>query len=243
MATRLVAVAFDARDHAAQARWWAEALGWSITYEVDDEVEVSSGIDGVPTIEFVPVPEPKTVKNRIHLDLASRDHAHMAETVERLLAAGATRVDVGQGDVPWVVLADPEGNEFCVLEPRERTQGAPGLASILVDAHDPAALAAFWAEVAGWAVANVDPEGRFASLHRPGDRPPDLDFVRADDPKVVKDRLHLDVAPRPDDDRAEIIARLHAQGAVDADVGQGPDVSWHVLTDPEGNEFCVLSNR
>ncbi|HVQ78271.1 MAG TPA: VOC family protein [Candidatus Binatia bacterium] len=243
MATRLVSVNFDAHDHAALARWWADALGWSIVYEADDEVEVSSGIDGVPTLEFIAVPEPKVVKNRIHLDLASRDDGHMAEIVDRLLASGATRVDVGQAGAPWVVLADPEGNEFCVLEPRERTQRAPGLASIVVDAHDPAALAAFWAEVAGWAVANVDPEGRFASLHRPDDRPPDLDFVRVDDPKVVKNRVHLDVAPRPDDDRVAIIGRLHARGAADADVGQGPDVSWHVLTDPEGNEFCVLSNR
>jgi predicted enzyme related to lactoylglutathione lyase len=243
MATRLVSVVIDSRDHAAQARWWADALGWSIVYEADDELEVSSGIDGVPTLTFGPVPEPKVVKNRVHLDLASRDDAHKAETVDRLLAAGATHVDVGQGEVPWVVLADPEGNEFCVLEPRARTQGAPGLASIVVDANDPAALAPFWAEAAGWAVANVDPEGRFVSLHRPDDRPPDLDLVRVADAKVVKDRIHLDVAPQVHDDRAAIIARLHALGAVDADVGQGPDVTWHVLADPEGNELCVLSNR
>jgi hypothetical protein len=243
MATRLVSVNFDAHDHWAQARWWADALGWSIVYEAPDEVEVSSGIEGVPTLEFIPVPEPKIVKNRIHLDLASRDDAHMAETVDRLLASGATRLDVGQGDAPWVVLADPEGNEFCVLEPRDRTQGAPGLASIVVDVHDPVALAPFWAEAAGWAITNVDPDGHFVSLHRPDDRPPDLDLVRVADAKVVKDRIHLDVAPQLDDDRAGVIARLHALGAVDADVGQGPDVSWHVLTDPDGHEFCVLSNR
>jgi hypothetical protein len=243
MATRLVSVVIDSRDHAAQARWWADALGWSIVYEAHDEVEVSSGIDGVPTLTFGTVPEPKTAKNRVHLDLASQDDAHMAETVDRLFAAGATRLEVGQGDAPWVVLADPEGNEFCVLEPRDRTRGAPGLASIVVDAHDPAALAPFWAEASGWAIANVDPEGAFVSLHRPDDRPPDLDLVRVADAKVVKDRIHLDVAPRPDDDRAAVIARLHALGAVDADVGQGPDVSWHVLADPDGHELCVLSNR
>jgi hypothetical protein len=243
MATRLVSVVFDAQDHAAQGRWWADALGWRIVFETDDEVEVSSGIDGVPTLTFGTVPEPKTVKNRIHLDLVSEDDAHMRATVDRLLATGATYADVGQGDdVPWVVLADPEGNELCVLEPRERTRGAPGLASIVVDARDPAALGRFWAEAAGWPVANERP-GVFTSLHRPGDRPPDLDFVPVADPKLVKHRVHLDVAPEVGDDRAAVIAHLHALGAVDADVGQGPDVTWHVLADPEGGEFCVLSNR
>ena len=63
-------------------------------------------------------PEAKTVKNRVHLDLATESGAHQAAEVERLLALGAVPADIGQGDVPWTVLADPEGNEFCVLSPR-----------------------------------------------------------------------------------------------------------------------------
>jgi Glyoxalase-like domain len=67
---------------------------------------------------FVPAPEAKAVMNRIHLDLATESVAHQAAEVERLLDLGATSADIGQGDVPWVVLADPEGSEFCVLSPR-----------------------------------------------------------------------------------------------------------------------------
>jgi hypothetical protein len=71
---------------------------------------------GVPTLVFVAVPEGKTVKNRLHLDVRPIDGSHDAE-VERLIGLGARRADVGQGRVPWVVVADPEGNEFCVLGP------------------------------------------------------------------------------------------------------------------------------
>jgi hypothetical protein len=68
-------------------------------------------------IDVLAVPEPKTVKNRVHIDLATTSAAHQADLVARLRGLGATPADVGQGDVPWTVLADPEGNEFCVLTP------------------------------------------------------------------------------------------------------------------------------
>ena len=69
-------------------------------------------------IDIIAVPEPKTVKNRVHVDLATTSAAHQADLAARLRTLGATPADVGQGNVPWIVLADPEGNEFCVLEPR-----------------------------------------------------------------------------------------------------------------------------
>ena len=69
-------------------------------------------------LAFVPVPEPKTGQNRVHLDLASASAEDQAAIVDRLLGLGARHVDIGQGEVPWVVLADPEGNEFCVLSAR-----------------------------------------------------------------------------------------------------------------------------
>ena len=105
-------VVVDASDPAALAHWWAAALGWVVTVEDPDEVEIRPGPDTLPGLVFVPVPDAKTVKNRLHLDFRPRDQD--AE-VERLLAHGARRADVGQGDVSWVTLADPEGNEFCVL--------------------------------------------------------------------------------------------------------------------------------
>jgi predicted enzyme related to lactoylglutathione lyase len=108
----------DSRDPSRLAAFWQEALGWRRTYEEEDEIVLEppagSPQDGVvPDLLFLRVPEEKSVKNRLHLDLRPADQS--AE-VARLEGLGARRVDVGQGsDVTWVVLADPEGNEFCVL--------------------------------------------------------------------------------------------------------------------------------
>ena len=111
-------VVVDAAQPAALGRWWANALGWVVTFEADDEYEIRSAPDRLPGLVFVPVRDSKVTKNRLHLDFRPDDQA--AE-VDRLLALGAHRVDVGQGEQRWVVLADPEGNEFCVLAPRKVT--------------------------------------------------------------------------------------------------------------------------
>jgi predicted enzyme related to lactoylglutathione lyase len=108
----------DARDPVALGRWWAEALGWAIVNEDPEDFEIRESEDRLPGIIFEPVGEAKQQKNRLHLDFRPRDQE--AE-VQRLLALGASHVDVGQRDVSWVVLADPEGNEFCVLEARHAT--------------------------------------------------------------------------------------------------------------------------
>jgi Glyoxalase-like domain len=194
---------------------------------------------GLPLV-FVPVPDPRTGPNRVHLDLASPSPAAQAAQVERLLALGATLADVGQGEVPWVVLADPEGNEFCVLEPRERYTGTGRLAAVVVAAADPPALARFWAEAAAWPL--VDPDPHLPALRHPSGTGPFLELARSAAPKLAKNRLHLDLAPHLGDDPAADVARLQTLGATLADVGQR-DVSWTVLADPEGNEFCVLSPR
>jgi predicted enzyme related to lactoylglutathione lyase len=129
MALRLQCICVDAHDPDAQASFWAAVLGWRRTHDTPDEVVLEppegSREDGVvPDLLFLRVPEDKVVKNRIHYDVRPDDQA--AE-VARIEALGATRVDVGQGaDVTWVVLADPEGNEFCVLRaltPEELAEG------------------------------------------------------------------------------------------------------------------------
>jgi len=110
-------VCVDATDPSTIAAFWEQALGWRRTHD-DDEVTVleppaGSPEDGVaPDLLFVRVPEGKAVKNRLHLDLRPTDQA--AE-VARLEALGARRIDIGQGETSWVVMADPDGNEFCVL--------------------------------------------------------------------------------------------------------------------------------
>ncbi|WP_213455116.1 VOC family protein [Rhizomonospora bruguierae] len=118
MGVRWEQVVIDAHDPARLARWWAEALGFTITYEQPDEVEIRRTPEVLPGLVFVPVMGAKAVKNRLHIDLRPDDQE--AE-VERLVNMGARHVDVGQGEqVGWVVLADPEGNEFCVLRAKEQ---------------------------------------------------------------------------------------------------------------------------
>jgi Glyoxalase-like domain len=121
MDIRIQCIVIDAHDLEREARFWAEGLGWRITLQSDDEWAVeppegSPAVDVAPDLLFVRVPEEKVTKNRLHLDLRPEDQAAQ---VQRFLELGATRADIGQGDdVPWVVMADPEGNEFCILAPR-----------------------------------------------------------------------------------------------------------------------------
>jgi hypothetical protein len=116
MALQWEQVVVDARDPAGLGRWWTTALGWEVVNDADDEFEIRPEPDRLPGLVFVTVADAKSVKNRLHLDFRPDDQA--AE-VDRLVALGAQRTDVGQdGSETWVVLADPEGNEFCVLSTR-----------------------------------------------------------------------------------------------------------------------------
>jgi hypothetical protein len=99
------------------ARFWGEAIDWTL-HEVTDEYAALRSAEGVgPYLEFLRTPDVKTVPDRIHLDLLPYSGDDQAAEVARLKALGATPADVGQGDVAWAVLTDPEGNEFCVLAP------------------------------------------------------------------------------------------------------------------------------
>ncbi|GAB2918463.1 VOC family protein [Rhodococcus aerolatus] len=115
MTSRFVVLAIDTVDPAPLARFWCAVLGWEVVDSDEDGVGIGPA-DGVgPRIDLLRVPEAKAGKNRLHLDLRA-DGGTTAEELDRLLALGARRVDVGQSDdVSWVVLADPEGNEFCLL--------------------------------------------------------------------------------------------------------------------------------
>jgi catechol 2,3-dioxygenase-like lactoylglutathione lyase family enzyme len=127
MGSRLTEIVVDSHDPAAQAAFWAAALGYHVVRTEEGQVEIAAAeleprdlaeqvrqAPVVPALVFVTVPEGKTAKNRLHLDVRPVDCSHEAE-VQRLTALGARRADVGQGTQPWTVLADPEGNEFCVL--------------------------------------------------------------------------------------------------------------------------------
>jgi predicted enzyme related to lactoylglutathione lyase len=245
MPTRLVHLVVDAADPSRLARFWAGALGWEVAPEEPDEVDVWPAGFSYPDssalpLVFVPVPEPKAGKNRVHLDLATESARHQAAEVERLLALGAAPIDIGQGNVPWTVLADPEGNEFCVLDPRPVYRDTGPVAAVVADCADPAAVAGFWARVTGWKPASSTDTG--VSLRSPDGLGPYLELLPSLDRKTVKNRIHLDVAPYQDDDHAAAVQALTGAGAVPVDIGQG-NVPWTVLADLEGSEFCVLSPR
>ena len=252
MATRLTDVVFDAADPPALARFWSAALAWPITFEDPVGVLVSPPPDdpaqaGQVALGFVPVTDPKVGKNRLHLDLPAVDQA---ATVARLEGLGARRLDIGQGpEVTWVVMADPEGNELCVVrqdgsvgsDPASAFGDLSPVAAIVLDTPDPDGVAPFWSAATGWPILGGDADHVW--LRDPSAQGPYLDLRRNDDPKLVKVRVHLDVSPYPDGSQPEELQRLIEAGATPTNIGQGPDVSWHVLQDPHTTELCLLTPR
>jgi predicted enzyme related to lactoylglutathione lyase len=239
--TRLVNLCFDANDPLLLARFWAAVLGWEIDDEAHDEIAVlptdGTGFD----LMFLPVSEKKASKNRIHLDLVGESIEHQATLVDRFEALGARHVDIGQpADAPHVVLADPEGNEFCVVLRGEFLSSTGFVGSIVFEPGEPV-TGRFWGEAIGWPLA-YDQDGDTA-IRAPDGRGPFITFgPPGGDAKTTKNRLHLDIAPSPDGDQQSEVERLVALGATRVDIGQG-NVPWVVLTDPDGNEFCVLTPR
>ncbi|MEV6632185.1 VOC family protein [Actinoplanes sp. NPDC051470] len=245
MALRPVQLNIKAVNQSVVARFWAAALGWSILHE---GVTTYVGPPGdfiwpdprTVGIDVVPVPSAKTpAKNRVHLDLATTSATHQKELIARLQSLGAVPVDVGQKNVPWTVLADPEGNEFCVLEPRDTYQNTGPIAAVVIDCTDPQSMAHFWGEAIDWPVHETT--DNTATLRAPQGTGPYLEFLRVPIPKTAPDRIHLDLMPYPTDDKATEVSRLHSLGATDLDLGQG-NVPWTCLTDPDGHEFCVLAS-
>ena len=116
MTSKFTELCIDCDDPEGLAGFWSEVLGLPVGRE-EDYAYLEPPQGAGPLIIFQPVPEGKTVKNRLHMDVNPVDR-DQAEEVERLEKLGATRADVGQGTVDWVVMRDPEGNEFCVLASR-----------------------------------------------------------------------------------------------------------------------------
>jgi hypothetical protein len=232
----------DANEPMRMARFWGSALSWELDTESPEELALVP-TDGTRFIVlFEPVPEPKTEKNRIHLDLVSESREHQAEIVDRLTALGARPVDVGQRrDADHTVLADPEGNEFCVVVRGEFLATTGLIGAIVFEPADYPVVGRFWSEATGWPVV-YDQDGDIA-LRDPSGTGPFMTFgPPIDASKRAKNRLHLDIAPPADGDQDAEVERLIRLGARRIDIGQG-DVSWVVMADPQGNEFCVLTPR
>lgn len=132
MALRWYSNVVESTDHRKLARWWAEALGWEVVFDLDSEVvvvppwalELSGSLDFhqvPPGMVFVPVDHEKSGKNRLHWDFAPHTSDDRDAEIARLVDLGATVIDVGQpAEATWTVLADPDGNEFCVLSARDQ---------------------------------------------------------------------------------------------------------------------------
>jgi predicted enzyme related to lactoylglutathione lyase len=238
MTTRLVSLCFDANDPVRLATFWASTVGWEIYDESSGEIGVLP-TDGTRFIlVFLPVPEPKTAKNPIHLDLVGESVDDQREIVDRLIGLGAEHVDIGQGsDADHVVLADPEGNEFCVVLRGDFLADTGFIGAVVFEPANPA-TGHFWGKAIGWPVV-YDQDGDVA-IRAPDGQGPFITFGPPGVAKSGKNRLHLDVAPNADDDQVTEVDRLIALGARRIDIGQG-DVPWVVCADPDGNEFCVLS--
>jgi hypothetical protein len=213
----------DATEPLPVARFWAEVLDLTLQ-ERPDGVTCLRG-DPVERTTWVNlVPEPKTVKNRVHPDLRI--------DLGRVLGLGATVLREPDDDIVWHICADPGGNEFCVFAPNP---GRPaGFFELVVDAADPVAQAAWWADVLG-GTPGADPEHPWRWVEAVPGAPFDyLVFPPVPETKTVKNRMHWDVV-------CDDVPGLVEHGAT---VLRTPDddIEWHVMADPEGNEFCAFAS-
>ena len=229
----------DAVDPQRLGRFWEEALGSTTLTDDAEGFETRLTVPDGPVLDVcLPrVAEPSTAPPRVHLDLHAGES--QAATVERLLALGASHLDIGQGDVPWVVLADVEGHAFCVMEERDGYRDTGPIAAIPFLGDDPVRDGAFWAGLTGWQeCAGAAP----VSLRHPSGRGPVLEFLATTEPKVTKNRLHLDVRLDARDDPGAVLAAAQRAGARRLEHDWG-DLPWTVMVDPGGNEFCFLAAR
>ena len=215
----------DAGDPGVLGAFWAAALDLELHTQESGDTYLT-GPTEEHTIWVNRVPEPKTVKHRMHLDLN-------VGAVDELTALGATVLDAES--FRWTLMADPEGGEFCAFV--REGEISQRLYEIGIDTADSAEaahrIAAWWAEVLGARL--VDDDRGYSYVDRvPGAPYDSLDFAPVPEPKTVKNRIHLDVTTADVDD-------LVAAGATILRA-QDDEISWTVLADPDGNEFCAFTD-
>ena len=212
----------DAVDPARLGAFWATVLGLR-TDPLDDGDVVLRGPTPQHAVWVNRVPEPVTVKQRVHLDVH-------ADTVDDVLALGATPEDLDT--FRWKVVRDPEGGELCVFE--RETVPDYRLYELGVDAADHERIARWWADVLG-GTFGTDAEDGFSWVEKIPAAPFEgIAFAPVPESKTVKNRIHWDVD-------TDSIDALVAAGAVVLR-GRGNGIEWTVLADPEGNEFCAFTD-
>ena len=231
MFSRLVAVTFDAHDAARVAGFWAGVLGREVVEDAGGALV--PGDDTQLSLRFVASDTEKAGRNRVHLHLTSTSLADQEHIVTAALGLGASHLDVGQlPEEEHVVLADPEGNEYCVIEPGNTfLAGCGPLGELACDGTR--AVGVFWSEALGWPLVWDQDEETAIQSPLGGTKvawggPPLA-------PKKARNRQRFDLAPAGGDQQAEV-DRLVSLGATRLEVGKDGAV---VLADPDGNEFCV----
>ncbi|WP_151475738.1 VOC family protein [Streptomyces albicerus] len=240
MTCQLFALCFDAIEPLRLARFWSGVLDWELADDPHDGITLLPSDDTGFRLRFLPTQEQKAGQNRMHFDLTSTSLEDQQQTVARALGLGGQHIDIGQRpEEGHVVLADPEGNEFCVIEPGNKFLADCGFIGALA-CDGSQEVGYFWSETLGWPLVwDQDQETAIRSPHG-GPKitwggPPVA-------PKTGKDRLHFDLTPPVHGDRQAEVDRLLSLGATRMGTGQG-EVDRVELADPDGNEFSVLTPR
>jgi hypothetical protein len=232
----------DAVDPQRLGRFWEAVVGGERLTDEHEGFETRLAIEGGPVLDlcFQRVPDPPFEPPRLHLDLLGG--VRQMEEVERLLGLGARHLDIGQGDAPWVVLADPEGNPCCVMEKDGGAYADTGpLGAFLLDSADPERDGEFWSWLTGWTDVVGDAP---RSLRHPSLRGPLLEFWPEPGPKgTAKNRLHLDIRLETGDDPDDVAAGIAKHGGREQLHPEWGELPWRFYADPSGNEFCVLPAR
>jgi len=240
MTCQLVSLCFDATDPHVLARFWSSLLGWAIADDPRNGIALLPSDDTGFGVRFLPTQEQKSSPYERHLHLTSTSLGDQHRTVARSLTLGARHIDVGQRpEEGHVVLADPEGNEFCIIEPGNNWLAGCGFLAELTCAGS-REVGYFWSEALGWPL--VWDQGLQTAIRSPGGGPK----ISWDGawlvPQTGKTRLHFDLAPPPHGHQEEEVDRLVSLGATRVHTGQG-EVSCVVMADPDGREFYVLASR
>ena len=240
MTCDLFALCVDASDPLRLARFWGGLVGQEMAEDPDGGIALLPGDATEFRIRFVPAQEQKAGQNHWHFHLTSTSWEHQQQTVARSLGLGARNIDIGQRpEEGHVVLADPEGNEFCVIEPGNKYLADCGFLAEVTCAGSRLA-GQFWSEALGWPL--VWDQGLQTAIQSPRGGPKiSWDGARLT-PETRKGRLYFDLAPPIHDDQQAEVDRLVSLGATRSGVGPG-EVSRVAMADPDGREFYVLTPR
>lgn len=238
MPLRLTCLTFSALEPSHLARFWADALGWTMQHS-GDGVELVPNDQTSFTLQFRPGTAAKTGQNRIHFDLTTADTGDQAGAVAALLARGATHADVGQeADEDHVVLADPEGNELCIIPPTSRfLASCPRLGAVNCDGTH--ALGVFWSRALDWPLV-WDHEEETAIQSPTGDGPKITWSGTPLMPGWGVERIHFHVAPVAGSDVATAVRTLESFGARRSE--DAGCLGSTAMLDVDGNGFCVTES-